>query len=53
MQWLIKESIASKGKIPDIIWDKGAMGKEPIIRLFSKNSEDMIEKLKKIIEIIS
>ncbi|TKJ27476.1 MAG: hypothetical protein CEE42_02130 [Promethearchaeota archaeon Loki_b31] len=53
MQWLIKESIASKGKIPDIIWDKGAMGKEPIIRLFSKNSKDMIEKLKKIIEIIS
>jgi len=53
MQWLIKESIASKGKIPDIIWDKGAMGKEPIIRLFSRNSKDMIEKLKKIIEIIS
>jgi len=53
MQWLIKESIAIKGKIPDIIWDKGAMGKEPIIRLFSKNSKDMIEKLKKIIEIIS
>ncbi len=53
MQWLIKESIANKGKIPDIIWDKGAMGKEPIIRLFSKNSKDMIEKLKKIIEIIS
>ncbi len=53
MQWLIKESIASKGKIPDIIWDKGAMGKEPIIRLFSKNSKDMIEKLKKIIEVIS
>lgn len=53
MQWLIKKSMANKGKIPDIIWDKGAMGKEPIIRLFSKNSKDMIEKLKKIIEIIS
>ena len=53
MQWLIKESVASKCKIPDIIWDKGAMGKEPIIRLFSKNSKDMIEKLRKIIEIIT
>jgi len=53
MQWLIKESMASKGKIPDIIWDKGAIGKEPIIRLFGKNSKDMIGKLKKIIEIIS
>jgi len=53
MQWLIKESMARIGKIPDIIWDKGAIGKEPIIRLFGKNSKDMIEKLKKIIEVIS
>ena len=49
MQWLIKESIERSGKIPDIIWDKGAMGKEPIIRLFGKNSKSMIEKLEKII----
>jgi hydroxymethylpyrimidine/phosphomethylpyrimidine kinase len=52
MQWLIKESIERSGKIPDIIWDRGAMGKEPIIRLFGKNSKDMIEKLEKIITAI-
>ena len=52
MQWLIKESIDRSGKIPDIIWDKGAMGKEPIIRLFGKNSKNMIEKLEKIITAI-
>jgi hydroxymethylpyrimidine kinase/phosphomethylpyrimidine kinase len=49
MQWLIKESIEKIGKIPDIIWDKGAIGKEPIIRVFAKNSKDMISKLEKII----
>jgi len=49
MQWIIKESINKIGKIPDIIWDKGAVGKEPIIRLFGKNSKDMIEKLKIIV----
>jgi len=53
MQWLIKESVSKMGKIPDIIWDKGAVGKEPIIRLFGKNSKDMIEKLKKIMNIIT
>ncbi len=53
MQWLIKESMASKGKIPEIIWDKGAIGKEPIIRLFGKNSIDMVNKLQKIINAIN
>ncbi len=49
MQWLIKESIEKIGKIPDIIWDTGSIGKEPIIRVFGNNSKDIIEKLQKII----
>jgi len=49
MQWLIKESVKKTGKIPDIIWDKGSIGKEAIIRVFGNNSKDMIEKLQKII----
>ncbi len=53
MQWLIKESIDKIGKIPDIIWDKGAIGKEPMMRLFGKNSKDMIIKLKIIVDAIS
>jgi predicted fused transcriptional regulator/phosphomethylpyrimidine kinase len=52
MQWLIKESLKKKGKIPDIIWDKGAIGKEPMIRLFGKNSTDLIEKLEQIIRLV-
>ena len=52
MQWLIKESINKKGRIPDLIWDKGSIGKEPMIRLFAKNSVDMIRKLKKIVKLL-
>ncbi|MFX0047146.1 MAG: thiamine-phosphate synthase family protein [Candidatus Hermodarchaeota archaeon] len=52
MQWLIKRSIKENERIPDIIWDKGAIGKEPMIRLFGKNAEDMINKLKKITKTI-
>ncbi|MFW9783436.1 MAG: thiamine-phosphate synthase family protein [Candidatus Heimdallarchaeota archaeon] len=52
MQWLIKESVKEIGRIPDIIWDKGSIGKEPMIRLFGKSSSDLIEKIKKIINII-
>ncbi len=52
MQWLIKESINESGKIPDIIWDKGSIGKEAMMRLFGKSSSDMIEKLKIILDTI-
>ena len=53
MQWIIKKSIEKIGKIPDIVWDKGALGKEPMMRLFGKNSKEMITKLKEIIDAIS
>ncbi len=52
MQWLIKKSIKEIGRIPDIIWDKGSIGKEPMIRLFGKNAEDIVNKLQKIINSI-
>lgn len=52
MQWLIKKCFKEIGKIPDIIWDKGAIGKEPMIRLFAKNSDEMISKLRTILKFI-
>ncbi len=53
MRWLIEESINKMSEIPDLIWDKGSIGKEPMIRLFSKTSKDMIQKLTKIIRVIN
>lgn len=50
MAWLIKRSLDKNGKIPDIIWDRGSIGKEPMIRLFSKTSTGMIKKLNKIMK---
>lgn len=53
MQWIIKQSIDKTNKIPDIIWDTGAKGKEPMIRLFAENAENMIEKLEIILNALS
>ncbi len=50
MQWLIKESVKSTGRIPDIIWDKGAFNKEAMMRLFGKSSKNMLNKLSSINE---
>jgi hydroxymethylpyrimidine/phosphomethylpyrimidine kinase len=52
MQWLIKQSVEKYGKIPDIIWDKGAVGKEPMMRLFAQNSDKMINKLSMIFSLL-
>jgi hydroxymethylpyrimidine kinase/phosphomethylpyrimidine kinase len=52
MQWLIQRSIKKIGRIPDIIWDKGSIGKEPMLRLFGKTSKDIISKLDNIIQVI-
>ncbi len=50
MLWVIKESVKKIGMVPNIIWDKGAVGKEAMIRLFGKTSEDMIEMISKILD---
>jgi len=50
MQWLIRKSFENFKKIPDIIWDKGAIGKEPMMRVFAKTSENVVKKLKEIME---
>jgi predicted fused transcriptional regulator/phosphomethylpyrimidine kinase len=52
MQWLIQTSVKNTGRMADIIWDKGSFGKEPMIRLFSKDAKDMIEKLSIIKQIL-
>ena len=52
MQWIIQKIMNQKTEFPDIIWDKGAIGKEPIIRLFGKNSKEMIQKLKVIANVL-
>jgi hydroxymethylpyrimidine kinase / phosphomethylpyrimidine kinase / thiamine-phosphate diphosphorylase len=52
MQWLIQNSVKNTGKMADIIWDEGSVGKEPMIRLFSKDANEMIEKLSSIKQIL-
>jgi hydroxymethylpyrimidine/phosphomethylpyrimidine kinase len=44
MEWGTKEVVKKLGYIPDVIFDKGGMGKEPMIRVLGKNPEEVIEK---------
>ncbi|UCG68800.1 MAG: bifunctional hydroxymethylpyrimidine kinase/phosphomethylpyrimidine kinase, partial [Thermoplasmata archaeon] len=49
MEWGTEYAINKLGKVPDIIYDTGSIGKEPMIRILGKNPKDFLEKLKKII----
>jgi len=49
MEWGTEEAIKNSDKIPDIIYDMGSVGKEPMIRIIGKNPQDLIEKLTKIL----
>lgn len=48
MTWGVHKAIQKHGGIPDVIFDKGGRGKEPMIRVLGKSPEDMLEKLKRM-----
>lgn len=50
MGWGTKEVITKLGFVPDIIYDTGGIGKEPMIRVLGKNPEDVLLKLQKIVK---
>ncbi len=50
MEWGTKQAITTCGFVPDIIYDTGAVGKEPIIRVLGKDPHDVLIKIKKIVD---
>ncbi len=51
MEWGTKFACEKFGGVPDIIYDKGDIGKEPMIRVLGYNSIDVVKKIKKLINI--
>jgi hydroxymethylpyrimidine/phosphomethylpyrimidine kinase len=44
MEWGTKETINRLNYIPDIIYDTGGLGKEPMIRILGRNPKEVVEK---------
>jgi len=45
MEWGTSYVLKSSDTCPDIIYDKGGIGKEPMIRLIGKNPQEIVSKL--------
>ncbi|HIE14322.1 TPA: bifunctional hydroxymethylpyrimidine kinase/phosphomethylpyrimidine kinase [Candidatus Bathyarchaeota archaeon] len=50
LKWAVDDVVKRLGKVPDLIYDLGEVGKEPMIRVLGKSA---IDALRKILEAIS
>lgn len=48
MEWGTTQAIKKLGSMPDIIYDLGSVGKEPMIRLLGKNPAEVLGKVRLI-----
>lgn len=49
MEWGTCHAIKKREFVPDIIYDRGGVGKEPMIRIFGKNPGEVYTKLERIL----
>jgi len=47
LKWGVDSVLSKKKSIPDIIFDRGDLGKEPMIRVLGKNPADVIDLYQK------
>jgi len=48
LEWGTQEVLKKQGEIPDIIFDRGDVGKEPMVRVIGKNPDEVVKKVLKI-----
>jgi hydroxymethylpyrimidine/phosphomethylpyrimidine kinase len=45
LEWGTGEAIREASEIPDLIFDRGEVGKEPMVRILGTDPEDVLQKL--------
>lgn len=48
LEWGTKEALKSCDRVPDIIFDEGDVGKEPVIRILAEDPMSVVEKIVRI-----
>lgn len=49
MEWGTARAIRSLGRVPDIIYDRGGLGKVPMIRVLGRDPQDVVSKVRRIV----
>jgi hydroxymethylpyrimidine kinase/phosphomethylpyrimidine kinase len=45
LAWGVDDALKKTGTVPDVIYDEGGWGKEPMIRILGKNPDEVIHKV--------
>jgi hydroxymethylpyrimidine/phosphomethylpyrimidine kinase len=45
LEWGTKRVIDELGEVPDIIYDEGEAGKEPMVRILGRDPEEVVAKV--------
>ena len=48
MEWGTKQAIRSLDSVPDLVYDTGGMGKEPMIRVLGATPDEVVSKVRRI-----
>lgn len=47
MEWGVRDCVRRNGgRVPDLVWDRGGVGKEAMIRVVARDPDDMLRKLR-------
>lgn len=49
MEWGTRKAIETLGFVPDVIFDRGSVGKEPMIRLLGRDPNEILTKLRRVL----
>lgn len=44
VQWGVDEAVSGVGVVPEIIFDRGALGKEPMVRIFGRDAMEVVRR---------
>lgn len=45
LDWGVEEAVKAAGRVPDVIYDLGEVGKEPMIRVLGTSATDVVDKV--------
>ncbi len=48
LPWMVKRAVEQCGRVPDVLADLGDVGKEPLIRVFGKTPDEVLDKILKL-----
>ncbi len=48
LEWGTERAIRNFGRIPDVIYDRGEVGKEPVMRILGKSPGEVVEKVLRV-----